>query len=220
MRTHLVCLGLLLAVTIPASAQADSTTNCPFMQDAAGDQTALPGYTSQPDTTPGAASLDLRSADITADSKNLSAVVRVINLRDADPVYVGHVYDFTFSTESTQFNLSADLSSDGNDFTISSGAASPTGSATSLSVIGPITGIVDAHRNEIRMIVPRSLLRRSGAAGAVGNFTVYAGREVQTVETHGPVLFARHSGFVNNEDQMSTDRFYRIGDRGCGAVRP
>lgn len=208
--------GLLGGLTHSASAASGGP--CPFISDIANDQTAMPGYTTATDTTPGATALDLRSADITADAKNLSVVIRVTNLRDTEPVYAGHVYSFYFDAEAQKFSISANLSSDGNDFTVSAGPRSADGKAVSMSILADIKGIADLGRNEIRMTVPRTLLSKNGAVGGVTGLSVYAAREAQTSKVHGPVLYAEHVGFVNSEDIASTDRAYRIGARGCVPV--
>jgi hypothetical protein len=68
------------------------------------------------------------------------------------------------------------------------------------------------------MSVPRALLSRNRAVGGVSGLKVYAGRELQTPLVNGPVLYAGHAGFVNNEDEAMTTRSYRIGRRGCVPV--
>jgi hypothetical protein len=219
-RTALVGLGVLMSVgaALSGSALASSPGPCPFITDAAGDQTPVLGRTTSPDPTPGATSLDLRSADITADDKSLSVVIRVTNLRDVDPVYTGHVYNFYFRAEAGQFALTANLAADGDKFTIASGPVATGDDAPAMTGLGEIKGVVDTGRHEIRMSVPRTLLSRNGAVGGVSALKVYAGREVQTNRVNGPVIYAEHIGVLNNEDEASTTHAYRVGKRGCVPV--
>jgi hypothetical protein len=217
-RTAVVGVLLCAGAALQTPALASTPGPCPFIVDAAGDQTPMLGQTTSPDTTPGATALDLRSADITADERDLSVVIRVTNLRDVEAVYVGHVYNFYFRTEGQQFALTANLSNDGNTFRIAAGPVTSGDNATAMGELGNIKGVVDAVQNEIRMTVPRALLRRNGAVGGVTGLKVYAGRELQTTELKGPVVYAGHIGVVNNEDEAISTRSYRIGRRGCVPV--
>ncbi len=205
-------VGAAVVAGVPAQARSGIPSACPTFTDPEGDQGVDQGGKGPRDTSPGAKALDLRTVAVGSTRDSLVVTIRVTDLSDREPVYLGHSYSVDFHTETTRYELTADLSSDGNDYTLASGPFDASGSG-SLSTVGDISGTPEPSRNSLRMTVPLALLRRAGAEGWVTGLVATAGREIQTINGTGAQL--GHTGGVLIEDTATTTHSYRIGTRGC-----
>ncbi len=200
---------------VPAHADDTPGPGCPTITDPEGDQGIVQGGNVPPDTSPGAQALDLRSVSVGSTRDDLVVTIRVTDINDREPVYMGHIYTFWFAKESTRYAVIADLSSDGNDFYLATGPIDASGNGTAMTNVADIQGTPQPGSNSVRMTVPLALLRRIGATGRVTQLEALAGRQAQSVKVSGRVLFAGHGGLILTEDTATTPHSYRLGTRGC-----
>lgn len=170
MRTRLafaVTVAALLAGPVPAFAKQPAQS-CNLIKDDAGD-------TNSP--TPDAAldsQLDIVSADVATNTKSMTAVIRLVNLADADPANPqGRTYEFDFSAHEKNFIVMGSLLPGGNTFDVyisdqrfeegQSGGRAATG-------IGPAVGVVDVKRKEVRMTASLDVFSKYG--GLAKNVTL------------------------------------------------
>lgn len=147
-----VAAAVTLAGPLPAFAGPPPATSCKLVKDDTGD-TSSPAPDAALD-----AQLDITSADVATNTRNLTVVLRLANLADADPANPqGRVYEFDFTAREKNFIVMGALLPGGNTFGVyisdsrfeegKSGARAATG-------IGEATGVVDPARKEVRMTAP------------------------------------------------------------------
>lgn len=159
MHTRLVVLvASLLVVLAPALTPARATSPCNVIQDPPGD-VRFPGDQTAPPHYP--RSLDIRSADIASDDKQLTSVIRVEELASLDVGSPGGLsYWFLFTAGGTRFLLNAFRTPHGdyfNVYTISGRPGTSSAGAATTRIIGPADGILDEDASEIRLTAPLSM---------------------------------------------------------------
>lgn len=151
-------VALLAAVVVvvtsgaPAFAAPKPKPSCRLIADPAGD-TDSPTPDKALD-----AQLDITSADVATNKKDLTVVLRLASLTKDDPANPqGRVYEFDFTATEENFIVMGSLLPGGNSFTVfksdtrfeegKSGARAATG-------IGSATGVVDVAAKEVRITAP------------------------------------------------------------------
>ncbi|HEX8001207.1 MAG TPA: hypothetical protein VF519_00765 [Mycobacteriales bacterium] len=158
MRRSLVLLAALCAVTSAAPAVAaprPAKRACGLVQDPKGD-TSSPMPDRELD-----AQLDVLSADVATDTKNVTVVLRLANLTAADPANPqGRVYEFDFTAAEKNFIVLGNLLPGGNSFAVfrsDTRFEEGKGGARAATGIGEATGVVDTVAKEVRMTAPLSV---------------------------------------------------------------
>ena len=145
----------VLTAAVPAVAAPGGAT-CPLLRDDEGDVQKLPGTDSVPDDRD--AQLDILSADVAVDSKQVTVVLRLRDLAAPDPTDPnGLSYEFDFTAKEQTFFVVAVLLTGGTDFRVyaqdrdveQSGSSARSGTS-----VGAATGTLDLRRHEIRMTAP------------------------------------------------------------------
>jgi hypothetical protein len=150
-RTALLGSVLALGVTVagPAAFAAAPKPVCKLVNDAKGD-TASPAPDAALDSQ-----LDIVSADVATDRRNLTVVLRLAALTQSDAGNPqGRIYEFDFTAAEKNFILMGSLLPGGNDFGVytsdqrlaegESGGRAATG-------IGTAFGVVDTAKKEVRI---------------------------------------------------------------------
>ena len=149
-RSVTAALALLLALAGTARADAPS---CRLVVDPQQDDYAVR------DAGPSGvsvASLDIVSADVAADSRDVTGVIRVRSLALPDPgTPSGVAYDVGFRYDGRHFVLKADRTADGTSrFSVITDGELGEGSGL---VIAHVDGVFDEDASEIRITSPRSV---------------------------------------------------------------
>lgn len=201
-----VCLaltGALIGAGVADAAIKKPKPVCNLITDAAGDATATTLVTAGPND----AALDVLSADIAADAKTITAVIRIAKVSEtAQTAPTGYHVVFNFTAPGAAnplymqyFSGNAALKS-GFDY----GFDDPTQGLTSL---GDGFGVIDLAKNEIRISAP---LNGFDAQGGVKKNNKLSGLSVQG--TRDLVVLLPYS------DIASSDKVYAVGALSC--VRP
>jgi hypothetical protein len=151
----------VLAAAVPAVARPDQVP-CNLLPDEEGDVQPMPGTDNVPVPDERTSQLDILSADIAADAKTLTVVIRLKDLTSPDPTNpLGLAYDFYFTAQEQSFWFVGTLVTGGNDFRVyaqdnqlEDGRGDYFQGGT---VIGAATGTLDLTRHEIRMTAPLTL---------------------------------------------------------------
>lgn len=212
-------------VTAPAdAAPKPPAKSCRLVKDAAADTEAL-----TPDESLDR-QLDILSADVATNARDLTVVLRLAALTASDPANPqGRVYEFDFTAVEKNFIVMGSLLPGGNSFNVfisetrleenESGARSATG-------IGSATGVVDVVKKEIRMTAPLSVftphapIARKTPLVHLAAFTYRAnGYSAQPAHDALPVK-AEVTGDVGLGADQAWGRmaYYRAGSPSC--VRP
>jgi hypothetical protein len=148
-----------LAAFSPAALAAPRA--CRLVTDPAGDG-RLTGNTSTPytDDVYDSTDLDILSADVATDAKNVTAVVRLKTLRENDPdAPTGRSWDVSFVTGEQRYVLRADVAPDGQSGIVfrEQGRTTYSGNgAATAEGIGKAKVVLDYARAEVRMTAPLS----------------------------------------------------------------
>ncbi len=226
MRRPLLCALTLALLGTPAVAEAapkKPAKACGLIRDSAGD-TYSPVSDQGLDTQ-----LDITSADIATDKKNVTVVLRLSALTAADPANPqGRIYEFDFTAAEKNFIVLGSLLPGGNDFGVyisesrleegKSGARAATG-------IGSATGVVDVAAKEVRMTAPLSVFDpyadlRSGTAYYLAAFTYRAnGMSTQPSSETLPVQAQVTGSFgIGVDEAWGRKAYYRNGGPSCVRV--
>ena len=165
----LAAASLLAVVPVTAHAAPARPATCKLIKDPVGD-TGSPAPDAALD-----AQLDITSADIATNSKNVTVVLRLAQLTAADPTNPqGRIYEFDFTAHEKNFIVMGSLLPGGNTFGVyisdsrfeegKSGARAATG-------IGEATGYVDTVHKEVRITAPTSTWAKY--APLTKNTTIY-----------------------------------------------
>lgn len=140
----------------PSLAATKARPVCRLVTDARGDAMWL-------DRVPGGPTDDLLSADLASDGRTVTAVFRMADVQQPDPVApLGHAYAFYFrvrgATQGTQHFVSAYTHATGTRFVYGYLAMDATG-ATRAHVLGDARGTVSPAKDEVRVHAATSGLR-------------------------------------------------------------
>ena len=148
--------GASLLVPIGASA-AGRQVYCNLITDARGDTSSVTPDNDQ--------ELDIVSADVAANEKTLTTVVRLDALSAEDPTQpAGRTYEFDFSVGSVNFLTLGTLLLGGDDFGAYVASSPPPQPGQSggraATGIGQMTAVVDLKRKELRLSAPISIFEK------------------------------------------------------------
>jgi hypothetical protein len=212
MRTPLLALALLASLAaVPAAASA-SARCAPLLTDPAGDVAetgANPPYPVED-----VRQVDLLSADIATTRTTITARIRLAALGLESSPSESHAYEVGFTTGEQRYYLVAHHDSAEDSYELShllTGPAAPEDKGLiapgAAEVLATVKGTYDARHDTITVTAPLSAFKRTGGVGA----SLTAIRASTYAGTRPP------GGAVYEwADQGRTDRYYRVGARGCG----
>lgn len=223
MRRSLVLVAAVtaLAAGSPAFAARPPAKVCGLIRDAAGD-TSSPAPDKALD-----AQLDITSADVATDKRNVTVVLRLSALTQADPANPqGRVYEFDFTAAEKNFIVMGSLLPGGNSWSVfisdtrfeegQAGARAATG-------IGTATGVVDVAAKEVRMTAPLSVFDphanlRSGYLYYLSAWTYRAnGMSAQPALQQARIEVTSSFG-IGVDQAWGRKAYYKAGAASC--VRP
>lgn len=218
----------LLALT-PAALAAPKA--CRLVTDPAGDGRAT-GHTSTPytDDVYDSTDLDILSADVATDAKNITAVVRLKTLRAEDPDSpTGRSWDLWFVVGEQRYIMMATVAPDGYRAIVYRQLHDTRyngNGATAAEGIGRAKVVLDLARAEVRMTAPLSLF--------VPHTPIVRGHAIRDLASwsyhHTGVGGGRHSlpnghvvdygsgGVGNSIDSATSTKAYVVGTPSCVAV--
>lgn len=221
-RTALLAVLAVAATGTPSfAAPPRPKPVCGLVRDASGD-TRSPAPDRSLD-----AQLDVTSADVATDKKNVTVVLRLAALAAADPANPqGRVYEFDFTASEKNFIVMGSLLPGGNSFDVfisdtrfeegQSGARAATG-------IGRATGVVDVAAKEVRMTAPLSVFDphanlRAGTIYYLSAWTYRAnGMSAQPALEQATIEVTSSLG-VGVDEAWGRKAYYRAGSPSC--VKP
>jgi hypothetical protein len=210
MRTSLLALALLVPLAaVPAAA---SPRCVPLLTDPAGDVAetgANPPYPVED-----VKQVDLLSADVATTRTTITARFRLAALGLESSPFESHAYEVGFTTGEQRYYLVAHHDSAEDSYEVShllTGPAAPEDQGPiapgAAEVLATVTGTYDARHDTITVTAPLSAFKRTGGVGA----SLTAIRASTYAGTRPP------GGAVYEwADNGRTDRYYRVGARGCG----
>ncbi len=145
-------VAVVLAVNLAAGAAAAPAREpkCRIVRDDADDVRSGFGVVGHPSST-----VDIISGDLAANSRTLTAVIRVKKLVLPDPTsQTGVHFSFSMRGPESRIVLSANFGPDGDFFDIYAGQTTEVGGEDGVSTVpylAPATGVFDRGRNEIRI---------------------------------------------------------------------
>jgi hypothetical protein len=222
MRRTAALLVLAATLAVPATADAAPAKKvCGLVRDAAGD-TSSPAPDKALD-----AQLDITSADVATDKKNVTVVLRLAALTASDVANPqGRVYEFDFTAAEKNFIVMGSLLPGGNSFSVfisdthfeegKSGARAATG-------IGNATGVIDVAAKEVRMTAPLTVFDphanlRSGTLYYLSAWTYRAnGMSAQPALEQATIEVTTAFG-IGVDQAWGRKAYYKAGAQSC--VRP
>jgi hypothetical protein len=177
--------------------------------------------------------LQVRSADVASNRTHLTAVIRVVDLGDPALAATGEMFDFMFSRHREENYILTVASWQTGEPEFWAGMSSEPFSpypnqvaAPTMTWFGRVTGVVDVAKDEVRITVPLSLLRKHPAHSlkrgakvsylAALTYTMYG---VQQPEAAGlPPQTPAALGYGGEFEYGSTRITYTLGAPSCVAV--
>ena len=198
-----------LALVAAGGAAAAPKPVCELIKDEKGDASFL-------GTAPNDASLDITSADVAADAKTLTGVLRVDKFSAVSPTSpLGRGYYLLFNAPSAEFPiyLNLQITPDLTRFTWGTQETLPSGSGRYVAK-GAATGVVDAAKNELRISVPLKDI-----ASAI-NVKLRPGSKLSslTANTTSVIGTSVSGGLVATIDDAAASKPYAVGTASC--VKP
>lgn len=170
---------------------------------------------------PSSDALDITSADVSADKKNLTAVIRVkkLALVDHTAAPLGIRWELNFTAEEIQFTVMAHTDPTGK-INYDSSYFVPANGIGSLYGHGSTTGFFDLARNEIHVSTPNAIFSSQATIkpGAVlSDLNVAASDEVAVPDTTGKLNGggAEFEGTLGHIDTAATTKPYKVGTLSC-----
>ncbi|HVE98636.1 MAG TPA: hypothetical protein VNA12_05595 [Mycobacteriales bacterium] len=212
---RLALIGLLVAgFAVPAEA----APRCYLLKDAEGDAGVSGGdggLGSVPGTYDG--SLDVVSADIATNRTQLTAVIRVAKLTmPENPLPYGGMFSFHWTTGEAAFFVEATRTYAGDRFHANV-YTSPYSGDTSQSFLydplGPVSGVFDEARNEVRITAPLALFAPHDRIGPGTTLT-----KLLVITWFSQALDEYPTSSQADEVGGGGRASYRAGDRTCVAV--
>ena len=214
-------LGMTLTL-LGGPALAAPKRACNLVTDPAGDG----GMWGQvpPGTPAYPTSLDILSADIATDAKNLTAVIRVAELQSMETGSPGGIgFSFNVTVDKNRFSLSASRDTGSDPLFTLSGRLEYVGDenngAASYGMLGLIDGVFDEDRSEIRMTAPLKLFSPAAKISRGDRFNDLR------LWSHYTVGFASdtdnrrpHGGVGHSADRAESKATYAAGSPSCVRV--
>jgi hypothetical protein len=202
---HIGLVGLLLVATVSAGGSAQGAAPpCRLITDPSGDEAMAPGHL---------ASLDIISADLASDARNLTGVIR-LNSYDVPSGTGLRVYVLAFTVpyaHKTVFVQAGEKFPDPgkSSHNFAWGFADErTGTPNDYPFRAYITGVVDPVKAEVRISLPIAELAKAG---------VLLKPKAPLTNLHAGTWLLQ-SSFSPHVDVASTSRVYRAGAASC--VKP
>ncbi|HEV2890622.1 MAG TPA: hypothetical protein VGX28_09620 [Frankiaceae bacterium] len=218
----LLAAAALTATATPAlAAPPKAKPVCGLVRDPAGD-TSSPAPDRALDSQ-----LDITSADVATDRKNVTVVLRLASLTAADPANPqGRVYEFDFTAAEKNFIVLGNLLPGGNSFNVfisDTRFEEGKGGARAATGIGQATGVVDVVAKEVRMTAPLSVFDpyanlRAGTLYYLSAWTYRAnGMSAQPALEQASVEVTTAFG-IGVDEAWGRKSYYRAGAASC--VKP
>jgi hypothetical protein len=214
--TALVALAMTGTPAFAAPARA-----CLLVKDPAGD-TQSPAPDRSLD-----AQLDITSADVATDKKNVTVVLRLAALTAADPANPqGRVYEFDFTAQEKNFIVMGSLLPGGNSYNVfisDTRFEEGKGGARAATGIGSATGVVDVVAKEVRITAPLTVFDkhanlRGGTLYYLSAWTYRAnGMSAQPSLEQAKIEITSSVG-VGVDEAWGRKSYYKAGSASC--VRP
>lgn len=200
-------LAAALALGTAASAAPKAKPVCNLFTDAAGDATGF--VLTDRDYLPNDPQLDIVSGDIASDGKTITAVLRLSALDASDSnAPTGRTYYVNFGIGDVELNLSAALDADGTA-TYQAGFQD----TASRSGLGPVTGVLDTAKKEVRIHAPLSIFAEK--------LPLKAGTRLEYVEGLAQRYVGNRTagrGVTPSADDTAQGAGYAIGTPSCVVV--
>lgn len=172
----------------------------------------------------GDSDLDLISADVATDSRQLTAVIRTDTLRDQEPYAPGKSYDFYFRIAEVTFLVKATTGMGSESYILYAqnravGADDPYSGF--FDQLGEVTGVFDVAKREIRATVPLDLMARYYEVRrgvVVSEFFVISFIHYGEGRTTLLDGFSGPSGASSRQDEARSDATYKAGTPSCVKV--
>ena len=162
-------LGLALATFAGAAEGAPAKKVCNLVNDGTGDTFAVRAQDGTPAGAvgPQEAAFDIKTADVAADAKNITAVIRVAKLGSpaTSPQGRGYAFDFLLPTSDMQGSLRA-VFINGQAPYFEATYKDPSVPNSPSTFLATVTGFVDEKKNEIHITAPVSVFSELGAIKA------------------------------------------------------
>jgi hypothetical protein len=210
MRTSLLALALLVPLAaVPAAASARCV---PLLTDAAGD--VMETGANPPYPVEDVKQVDLISADLSTTRTTITARIRLASLSVESSPVESHAYEVGFTTGEQRYYLTAHHDSTEDSYEavhLLTGPAAPEDkgklSPGAAEVLATVKGTYDARHNTITVTAPLSVFKGTGGIGA--SLTAIRASTYAGTRPPGGAIYEW-------ADQGRTDRYYRVGSRGCG----
>jgi hypothetical protein len=200
-RALLAAAAVAGSVLAAGAATAGPKASCRLVADPAGDAT---GFVVTGLPLPNDEALDIVSGDVASNSKKLTGVIRLASMAPDSTSPTGRTYYVNFTINGTKVFLDAVVASDGS---VTFNAGDFTGASSGRNTLGPVDGVVDAAKKEIRITAPISTWPDSAKPGAkIGGLDVLAQRFIGTPTTGGATPTA---------DEAKSDAVYTAGAPSC-----
>lgn len=206
----------VLCAAAPAVAHSPQPA-CQQLRDAKGDVQPAAGIDAVPVQDARDAELDIVSADIAADSKNVTTVIRLSSLTPPDPNDPnGLMYYFYFTAQEQTFWLSASILIGGTNYEAwaeDRRADAGDSSAQSGSALGTATGSLDLRRHEVRITAPLSLFEPKAHLTTGTSFYKLQAWSWRSngISSNDSFAGTGESADVAHDDKVS----YRVGQPSC-----
>lgn len=207
-----VALGASVALAGPSSAAIKKPAPkpvCNLLTDAPSDASLQPPL-------PASQSLDIVSADLATDKRNITAAIRVKKLAATDPTTAptGSSWTFSFAADDVVFSLHANSDVTGK-ITYTASSLGPNDKIGKLVVDGS-SGVFDLAKNEIRITTPASTF--------ASELTLKDGKALTDLEATSAWSIAVGAKGVGSAsysiaiDDGASDKTYKAGQLSC--VKP
>jgi hypothetical protein len=200
-RALLTAAALAGSVLAAGAATAAPKAACNLVADPAGDAT---GFVVTGLPLPNDDALDIVSGDVASNKKLLTGVIRLASMGPDSSSPTGRTYYVNFTINGTKVFLDAIVGSDG---AVTFNAGDFTGASGGRKTLGPVSGVVDATKKEIRITAPVGSWPDSAKPGAkIGGLDLLAQRFIGTTTTGGATPTA---------DEARSDVVYVAGAKSC-----
>jgi hypothetical protein len=204
MRKPLVLLAVCAAtvgLASPSFAAAKAAPACNLVTDPAGDAT---GFVVTGTPLPNDPQLDILGGDIASDKKLLTGVIRLAAVGDDQTSPLGRTYYVNFTINGTKVFLDAVIDNAG---AVTYNAGDFTGTNAGRKTLGPVSGVMDTAKKEIRITAPVNTWPDAAKPGvAIAGLDLLGQRYFGTPTTGGATPTA---------DEATSAATYKAGSPSC-----
>jgi hypothetical protein len=211
---RLVTVAAATAMLALAPAAFGASRVCNLVADPQGDTHHFPNHPTPADSYV-SKDLDIVGGDIASNRLHLTAVIRLVSLREADPESpTGRTWGAVFTVGSTTYKLQARYAANGHSATA--------WNETTGAGIGNAGVVLDEAAREVRISAPLAYFGLKPGQQVTG-ITLTAGQFYGTgpVSAGLPVDFGAYAGSAGADsalDTATTTKSYRAGTASCVAV--